>query len=226
MKNKRQFWIGFVISLLLHGMIIASFFFFLLQPNTQLKKEQPKSISLSLSTFKKDTIVPLETERKEAIPAQKIEATKRLLHPKKEKQIALKEIPRALPKETQTTTTHQEETSFEGKQHDTPEILIDNQHSVELEEVKNTFLTDIQAIIEKNKTYPKWARKMRIEGTVMLEFKISHNGTMLWCKVITSSGNTALDEHALLVLEKASTSFPKPLHAQVIKLPMVYQLVL
>lgn len=228
MKNKRQFWIGFSISLLLHVIIIGSFFpFQSKQQSTQLHKKHSKSMALSLSTFQKPHITPIEEQTKEPESIQKTEAVKKTSnHPKKEKQIVFKETEIiTMPKVADTTTEHENTLRQEERNDDILAKPLAHQNTVSGTEVKDTFLSDIQAIIEKNKSYPKWARKMKIEGTVMLEFEISHNGTIVWSKVITSSGNTALDEHALLVLEKASISFPKPLHTKVIKLPMIYQLI-
>lgn len=230
MKNKRQFWIGFSISLFLHGIIIGSFFSFQdkLQ-STQVHKKPSKSMALSLSTFQKPDIAPIESENKESEPVQKTEVVKTPSHhPKKEKQISVKESEVVtMQKGTEPTTTHNESILNQEERNDDIQVkTFAHQNTLSSTEVKDTFLSDIQAIIEKNKSYPKWARKMRIEGTVMLEFEISHSGAILWSKVIKSSGNSALDEHALLVLEKASISFPKPLDTKVIKLPMVYQLML
>ncbi len=217
MKNKRRVWIGFSISLLVHGVIIGSFCFFPLQSNSKLEQMHAKSIALSLAMFQKAKTVSPTVDVKEAVPEQKIEVTQKPSHPNKEKKIVSKELPKMGP------TTSREE--FFEEKNDTSKAQSSPQPLVS-EKVNDTFLADIQAIIEKNKTYPKWARKHKIEGTVILEFEINHNGAMLWSKVITSSGSTALDEHALSVLEKASLSFPKPSHIQVIKLPMVYRLIL
>lgn len=226
MKNKRQFWIGFSISLFLHGIIIGSYFSFQdkLQSN-QVHKKHSKSMALSLSTFQKPHIVPVESVIKESEPMMhKTEVVKKSSnHPKKEKQIVIKET-ETIVAET-ATKEHAKMLRQEEQNSDIPAKTLAHQNAVSGTEAKDTFLSDIQVIIEKNKSYPKWARKMRIEGTVMLEFEISHNGTLLWSKVITSSGNTALDEHALLVLAQASVSFPKPIHTQTVKLPMIYQLI-
>ena len=226
MKNKRQFWIGFSISLFLHGIIIGSFFSFQdKRQSNQVHKKHSKSMALSLSTFQKPHIVPVESVIKESEPMMhKTEAVKKSSnHPKKEKQIIIKET-ETIVAET-ATKEHAKMLRQEEQNSDIPAKILAHQNAVSGTEAKDTFLSDIQAIIEKNKSYPKWARKMRIEGTVMLEFEISQEGKLLWSKVITSSGNTALDEHALSILQRASEEFPSPYLKKTIKLPITYKFI-
>jgi len=220
MKNKRKFWIGFSISLLVHGILIGSFFSFQNKPkNTQLHQKHSTSMALSLSAFQKSQIEPAETKTKESELIQKTEVLKKpSYHHKKEKQMVIKEsATTTATKAADTIATHQEE------DYDIQSETLAHQKSSPNIEVKDTFLSEIQVIIEKHKTYPKWARKMHIEGTVLLEFEITQEGKLLWSKVLVTSGNTALDEHALSVLQKASEEFPNPPIKKIIKVPMGYK---
>jgi periplasmic protein TonB len=228
MKNKKQFWIGFTISLFVHGLIIGSFFSFQNKPkNMHLHQKHSTSMSLSLSAFQKSQIEPVETKTKESEPIQKKEVVKKpSQHPKKEQKIVEKES--AMVSTTQKVTdseatNHANILYKEEQNHEASTNAIAQQTGLSGIEAKDTFLSEIQAIIEKNKTYPKWARKMHIEGTVMLEFEISQEGKLLWTKVLSTSGNMALDEHALFVLQKASEEFPNPPIKKIIKLPMEYK---
>jgi protein TonB len=229
MKNKRRFWIGFSISLLLHGVMIGSFFSFQNKPqSTYVHKKHSTSMVLSLSVFQKPDVAPIEAETKEPEPIQKTEVVKKpSQHPKKEKQMVVKESEMAITSKVADSATKNHENTLQQEElnNDAPAKTVAQQNSSSGTEAKDTFLSDIQAIIEKHKTYPKWARKMHIEGTVMVEFEISQEGKLLWSKVITTSGNTALDEHALSVLQKASEEFPNPRVVKIIKVPMAYKFI-
>lgn len=81
--------------------------------------------------------------------------------------------------------------------------------------------------IEELKRYPRQARARRLEGKVVLEAVIRHDGTILECLVAESSGHRVLDQDALSVLRKASPLVLKhPLGKEQITIlvPIAYRL--
>ncbi len=65
----------------------------------------------------------------------------------------------------------------------------------------------ILAILQHNKLYPRDARRRKQEGTAILEFVISSNGTLLEYQMIKSSGHKRLDDSVIKMLQ-ASAPFP------------------
>lgn len=61
--------------------------------------------------------------------------------------------------------------------------------------------------INSHKRYPMMARRMGIEGTVLIVAVIDGNGAMLSAKIVQSSGSDILDDDALALLKAAT-----PLH--------------
>ena len=65
---------------------------------------------------------------------------------------------------------------------------------------KNVLMTDME--------YPSWAKKMHLEGTVVLAFLVDVDGSVHEQTVIQSSGNEAFDRAALKCWEDARFTHP------------------
>ena len=66
--------------------------------------------------------------------------------------------------------------------------------------------------LDRHKRYPTAARNNRVEGTVVVAFKISQNGNVTASHVVKSSGSSLLDEEALDVLRRADPVPEPPSH--------------
>ncbi|HGJ5889818.1 MAG TPA: energy transducer TonB [Arsenophonus apicola] len=66
--------------------------------------------------------------------------------------------------------------------------------------------------IERNKIYPRQARKKRHRGRVLLQFNINTDGSLYDAKIIRSSGFNTLDKAALTAIAKSRSIGPKPVH--------------
>ncbi|WGL95407.1 energy transducer TonB [Arsenophonus nasoniae] len=66
--------------------------------------------------------------------------------------------------------------------------------------------------IERNKIYPRKARKQRHRGRVLLQFNINTDGSLYDAKIIRSSGFNTLDKAALTAIAKSRSIGPKPIH--------------
>ncbi|MDC9588653.1 energy transducer TonB [Xenorhabdus sp. XENO-10] len=64
--------------------------------------------------------------------------------------------------------------------------------------------------IERHKRYPRKAKRMKQEGSVIVNFTLLDDGTLTATKVINSSGNTTLDNAALDAVNRAISVGPKP----------------
>jgi protein TonB len=70
------------------------------------------------------------------------------------------------------------------------------------------YLQKIFDRIQKGKRYPRLARDRGIEGAVLLEFVLAHDGKLVDSRVLRSSGFAILDQEALQTVRRA-TPFPK-----------------
>lgn len=76
-------------------------------------------------------------------------------------------------------------------------------------QAKRTWQSDLLAHLGKYKRYPDRARSRRAEGTVLIEFTLDANGKVLDAALVTSSGNSLLDDAAIAQVHRASP-MPKP----------------
>ncbi|MBC5857327.1 energy transducer TonB [Campylobacter jejuni] len=85
-------------------------------------------------------------------------------------------------------------------------------------------LKEIQKAIQQAQFYPRQAKKMRMQGTVKVEFLWKENKTLTDLKIIESSGYDLLDQSALESIRKASAFFPSYESDLRIILPINYSL--
>jgi periplasmic protein TonB len=73
----------------------------------------------------------------------------------------------------------------------------------------STWRSQIAAILEHNKRYPREARERREQGVAQLAFSIDREGRVLSSRIVTSSGFPTLDEETLALVQRAQP-FPTP----------------
>ena len=66
------------------------------------------------------------------------------------------------------------------------------------------------AHLERHKRYPRQARLRHQEGTATVRFTIDRDGNVARVALVASSGQAALDEETLALLERASPLPPPP----------------
>jgi TonB family protein len=81
--------------------------------------------------------------------------------------------------------------------------------------------SDIEAAIERNKTYPRLARERAIQGTVRLRFKVARTGAVEKLEVIESSGSEILDSASVRSVYRAA---PMPYVSGWVEIPIAYVL--
>lgn len=81
----------------------------------------------------------------------------------------------------------------------------------------------IQRIIADKIQYPRVARLSQQEGTVLVSFTISKDGTVSELKIASSSGFALLDKNALEAVNKAAP-FPRPPVVAQLRVPIAYSL--
>lgn len=73
----------------------------------------------------------------------------------------------------------------------------------------NAYREKLRQEVERNKQYPRRAKKMKNRGIAKVQFQLNHNGEISLIRLESSSGNEQLDNAALLAVQK-SNSVGKP----------------
>lgn len=79
----------------------------------------------------------------------------------------------------------------------------------------------IRGTLQNNLVYPYMARKRRMEGTVLVDFRINRKGVAENVRVVKGSGFALLDSAAMQTVVRSS---PFPLANYSIEVPITYQL--
>jgi protein TonB len=76
----------------------------------------------------------------------------------------------------------------------------------------DSYASSLLVWLERHKTYPKAAIRSRIEGNVIVQFRIDHEGKLLDYKIIKDSGSEVLDQAVVKMLTRASPFPQVPSH--------------
>ncbi|BAK72709.1 energy transducer TonB [Arcobacter sp. L] len=94
--------------------------------------------------------------------------------------------------------------------------------------LENEYLAKIRMLIEKNKIYPKSAKRLNQMGKVHVCFVVSKNGQIKNVRIVKKSSFEKLDEAAIEILTKISNFEPIPdklnKNSWEITVPIVYQI--
>ncbi len=226
-----SFFIAFICYVL-----FAIAIFYILSNNEIIKiQEENKTISLNHIELKPE----VQTEQKE-LPKEEI-------LPKEEKKEIKKVVEKAIEKpkpiiEKKVLNKVVEEKVLEKKEQveTTKQTVEDTQKQVttttselqtqtlakpvvdEKKEYLDKYLSQIRDLINQNVKYPPKAKKLSIEGTVLVRFKITPNGDVEDITII--DGHKFLQDATIEAIEEASKSFPKTNKSIEIQIPIEYKL--
>jgi len=96
--------------------------------------------------------------------------------------------------------------------------------NVSSEDINGATLGRIRAMIENSLTYPSVARKLRIEGTVVVSFILKPDGLVEKAEILTSSGSNLLDTKAIQTVLALSGDYPSLSKTAYLKIPIVFSL--
>ncbi len=237
---------SFVITLILYFIIIGTFFYTYSNINNNIeKKVEKKRISLNhIKLIKKEELVSKKIEvipnikssiekikkQEKSKPIDKIKVKdtikksvkkvvkKKLIKKniKKIKKVVKKEEPKVIKK----VVKKEEINNHQKIANNFPSEVNPLKYKNDFLE-KNLFL--IKKSIQDNIKYSKRARKMNIEGDVIVEFSILKNGGISEIKAL--SGHKLLKKSTIKAIRKASTFFPKVSERITIKLPIKYKII-
>ncbi|EKT62144.1 TonB family protein [Providencia burhodogranariea] len=232
MKNTK--FLTFIISILLHIVIIVGFVHIQQQhPNKQHQAIiNAPVISIALTQAVKE-IKSVETETLPFInndplieslaivenaqiivpfKDKKIEQQKTVVKKEKAKPVTVKKDrdPQKEPvKKTDKSSTKPQksmegETAFsqsmgtQGKLTQLASNVVDNSEL-------NIYREKLRQEVERNKQYPRRAKKMKNRGATQIQFYLTATGDITSANIVSSSGNELLDKAALSAVEKSSS---------------------
>ncbi len=136
--------------------------------------------------------------------------------------------PSALEPTTETESSSQEEEKniFTNSPQNAPSASATNVSKKDLSknEVDGAMLGRIRTMIENSLTYPAIARKLRLEGTVIVSFILKTSGLVEKVEIITSSGSAMLDSKALQTVLALSGDYPTLPETAFLKVPITFSL--
>ncbi|HDZ5045369.1 TPA: energy transducer TonB [Campylobacter jejuni] len=206
-------YITFIIFIPLLFVIFYSNEFF----KMEIKNED--SFSLAIKQFTQTNLIK---ETKSSRPYYKPKPQPKAIKTKPEKiQKKVKNIPpHPIPNKTPITPTQEVKTFTKTNNANL------NPKITQLTQGKDNHpvLKEIEQAIQQAQFYPRQAKKMRMQGTVKIEFLWKENKTLADLKIIESSGYDLLDKSALESIRKASVFFPSYENDLRIVLPISYNL--
>ena len=187
------------------------------------KTKETKIISLNHIELKDEVLVE-PTEIKEEKPVlevkQEIQTPKPIIQKKIEKKVIEKKI---VEKNEQKPIQKVEENS-NTKVLDNPTFTKKEIHlALRYNDFLNKYLVQIRESINQNIKYPQKAKKLSIEGIVIVKFKITESGIVE--DILIIDGHKFLQNSTIEAIVEASKSFPKINKSIEIQIPIEYKLI-
>lgn len=209
-------YITFIVFIPLLFVIFHSNDFF----KTEIKNEDSFSLSIKQFTQTNPTneTKPIESIIQPIKPKPQPKVIKKT--PEKIQKKVKKTPPYPIPNKTPITPTQEVETFAKT----TNTNVIPKIAQLTQGKDNHPILKEIQKAIQQAQSYPRQAKKMRMQGTVKVEFLWKENKTLADLKIIKSSGYDLLDKSAVESIRKASAFFPSYESDLRIILPISYSL--
>ena len=233
-QTKHRYLNSFFITTILY--LVASFFlFFVFADTLVIEEKKPEEVKISIKQMMTQeepiSVEPIvePTPIEPPAPEKKTETIveKKIEKPKKEKHHEKKHIKEPIVQEI--VETKPESTPIQPIQKVPVEQTVVKQvDTVEIENIEAEYLSKIRNTIEKNKTYPKTAKRLNQTGKVYISFTISKNGEIKNYRIHKSSNFESLDDASLEILSKIKNfdSIPSELNKESweITVPIVYKI--
>lgn len=238
---------SFLITTIIYVGLISLFLFTNpFEKISQNKKDEEKKISLNYVQIVKQKVVPIKEEIKK-VTTEKVEHIQNKIIEKKivkkvesKKSVIKKETKKIIAKKTEKPIKKVEEKIIENfvkKEIPKNEVveklvnvkpqtkkIITAQKTPSYEECfLQEHLLQIRKEIQKHVKYSKKAKKLKIQGKVLVEFALNTNGTIDYIK--TLEGHKFLQKSTIDAIYSASSNFPKVEKSITIKIPIEYKLI-
>lgn len=212
--NNKAKSIAFVLSLLIHSSLVAAILYFTPQKVIRpLEIKDEKIISISFySPAQKNT----KTQTKVTKTKPKTLQTKKTIKPKKQVIKKIKSLQKSsiTPKSVVSSsevipavnTQVEPIVNNEIKDFDSPKSL--KKLPLLEQEISPHVLGQIRTMIQNSLIYPSIAKRMRLEGIVVVSFVLTQDGCVENAIIHTKSGSHTLDSKALKTVVALSGEYP------------------
>lgn len=227
---------SFTASIAVHGSLLATIFYFVQHHPIILPEEEPVVISLSdypptmeispnqHQAPSSKTTSPPSTSQTSSSSTPVMDSSEALL-------------PQSSPVHPSVVPSDLAPKSAELP-HSNPPILIPDspkitptsltnelpKPNVSSEEISGATLGRIRAMIESELKYPSIARKLRLEGVVVISFILKRDGIVEKVEILTSSGSTLLDTKAIQTVLDLSGNYPTLPKTALLTIPVAFSL--
>lgn len=232
-----RYFSSFVITILLYSCAFAAIYFSFNEFKVHKNKVNEKRVSLDFVTIKKEVkeikqVKELKKELKKEIKEvkkTKVEKKKEIKKKIVKKRVVEKQIPKKKKqfikteeKQIKKIIKTQESNKAIKKVSENKNVVNENKKSYEEIFLHKNLLT-IQKQIQKCVRYSSRAKRLNIQGEVLVQFKLTKSG--IEGDIVTLSGHRLLRKSTIKAINEASLYFPKVSKDITIKLPVVYKLI-
>lgn len=204
------------------------------KPMAQISKINLKNVVIKKTEKKVEPIVEPVKKQVEIIkPLPKtlskniVKESKKTEHKKRKKTLD-KKVEKIKDKKQEKIEKHIQETQPQQIASNIPTKVDNDDHNLK-EALENEYLAKIKKTIEKNKTYPKIAKRLNQMGKVDVTFVISKDGKIFDARIVKKSNFERLDSAAIEILTKINNFEPIPdklnKNSWEITVPIVYQII-
>jgi periplasmic protein TonB len=231
---------SFFITSFLYSMVGAIFLYAMSEIKIEPKKEEIiTKISLNsvaVQKIEKKIVEPIIEQKPEPVIEKIVEkpAPKVIEKPKKVEKVVKKEKPiekiveKPVEKVAEKTEKSIEENPVVTQTTPNTNPVIESISKAQIDSIEDAYLSKVKAKIEKNKVYPKIAKRLNQTGKVVVSFDILKDGKVINIRIIQNSKFEKLDEASIELLTKIGffEAIPNELNKTVwnIQIPINYQI--
>lgn len=219
MLNSKRYFYSFFLTIFLYGLVFTGILY---SYDSLIIKNKVKEKSINLnfvSLVEQEKIVKKEPAVKKEVPKKEVKETKISKKATKKKVLKKEAVKKVVEKKTIRKKTEKEEKKIVKKEQEFIQKSVKKTYE---QDFLDEYLKQIVALIQKNIKYPKRAKRLNIQGKVLIKFKILTNGKII--EIESISGHTLLIKSSLEAIENASKEFPQVKKEIVIKVPIEYTL--
>ncbi len=189
-----------------------------MQPQTQMQKKPQPAVKKVQQTPKKSPPLTKQKVHKIVEPKTQPRSSKLLkqTQPQKTMPTPAASMPVQAAPATQAAPTAQKAPQKEPKASPPP--------PKELASVSDELLAHIRSLIQSSLRYPPMAKRLGIEGVVVVAFVLGEEGVVKSANILTPSGNKSLDARALQTVLELSGEYPRPEKAIDLRIPIAFNI--
>ncbi len=185
-------------------------------PERQISKSQP------IQTKDKAENLPVEKKIAEVAQAMPIKKVLKPITPVVQQESAkpVESIENEVMKKMETALQTEQEMQAKA----VPEVMAVTEPRLSVEaQYMRDHIALINALIKKNLTYPRLAKKRGLQGKALVSFTLNMEGEVLDIEAL-GDVSSILKKSAIKTIQRASVDFPHPSEVLALRIPIVYKL--